>query len=250
MFILSAVAATLAAPSASYAITTPMAVIVVQAAGGTEIFTAGTVSGNTVGQGGTQSSTATASYAGGTGVVSGQGDTTGTYPGPLPPPSGGVAQVEFFFEVVGSAPGVTTVPTNFTATVQTSASGPGSVAAASLTDPGDQMIAGCSFSPSNAFPPTDCAVDIPNHTGTTTFAATPGKFYPVQLSARGQSIFGTGSWSASIDSHVAIDPNFTAASNFTLVFSPDVVPEPGTGLLVMVGVLGLAVSSRKAGVSA
>jgi hypothetical protein len=233
MFILSAVAATLAVPSASYAITVPTAVISVQAAGGTTIFTAGTV----IGSGGTvvlgQSSSANASYAGGTGTVSGQGSTIGTFPGPTPPRSNGRAQVEFFFEVMGSAAGVTTVPINFIATVQTSASGPGADAAATLTDPGDQIIAGCSFSPSNASPPTNCAVQLPNHTGETTFAATPGVFYPVQLSAGGESIFGTGSWLAVVDLQVAIDPNFAAASNFTLVFSPDVVPEPGTGLLVM-----------------
>jgi len=44
------------------------------------------------------------------------------------------------------------------------------------------------------------------------------------------------------------DASFSTSAGGTFSFSP--VPEPGTGLLVMVGVLGLAVTRRRAGVSA
>ena len=81
--------------------------------------------------------------------------------------------------------------------------------------------------------------------------ATPGTVYQVTVSIRGGAS-GTGSWAASVDPQVQIDPSFADASDFTLQFSPSAqsaVPEPSSmsclGVCLLVGIAGVLARRQK-----
>lgn len=235
-------------PSASYAngiLAAYPATFEVLAAGGTTIFTPGTVSGNAVNsgfEGGSEFSTASASYADGNGAVSGHGYSSGGADSAV---SRGIAGVEIYFEVVGSAPGVTTVPLIFSATAATTAS----------SGAGGDASATAGFDLSGYFADTACdgydcdSLLYPSSfNGSVTEDLYPNVVYAPSIYAEGSAGLGNGTWFASLDPMIEIAPSFTDASDFTLEFSPNPpispisgVPEPssllmfGTALLALMG---------------
>jgi hypothetical protein len=235
-FILSAIAAA-AVPAASYADVVPSAQIQVEAVGGITIYTAGTVSGtgfNGGSEGGSSSGTATASYSGGSASVSASGSTSG---GIATANSFGTASVVFYLIVSGSAPDVTTVPLIFSGNDTTSASGPEAEAQGDFETPGGQ-INSCSASGVYA---GRCGSQPSSNSGSLDYNATPGELLVMSFLATGVSSLGTGSWSASVDPEVEIDPSFADASDFALEFSASSssVPEPSSTLPLCIGLLAV-----------
>jgi hypothetical protein len=234
-FILWATTTTVAVPSVLYADGVPAAQISVTASGSiTTLFTPGTVTGAVSSFGGSEASSATAGYSGGIGSASGSGTSTG---GPGTPNSGGQAEVNFFFEVGGAAPGVTTVPLIFIGTGSTSASGTRAEANAWFETPGGNLIA-CSASGALA---GICGSSPASYSSSIFYSASPNTVYGIEVVAFGGSVAGTGSWSDSVDPEVEIDPSFAEAGAFTLNFSPNFtsssVPEPPTSLILGIGML-------------
>jgi hypothetical protein len=76
-----------------------------------------------------------------------------------------------------------------------------------------------------------------------TSPAPAGDWNWISLEAIGASNFGAGSWSASEEITLEIDPTAPNASDFTLEIRAPAVPEPsslwllGTGLLALLGTL-------------
>jgi hypothetical protein len=63
----------------------------------------------------------------------------------------------------------------------------------------------------------------------------------VQVSMGGETV-GSGGFSATLDTMIEIDPNSPNASQFSLLVSPDVTPEPASLAMVLaaLGLLGAA----------
>jgi len=249
LVVLATIAMALMVPSVSHADGVPPATIEVAAAGGTTILAAGTVTGtgfNGGSEGGSEASTATASYDGaGTASVSGNGSTSG---GVATANSSGLAEVTVFFEIVqtGGTPGIaSTVPLIFTGSDSTSASGPDAEALAYFETPAGQ-INSCSAS---GYAVGACGSLPSSNSGSLDYNAAVGALYDMQVVASGSSTLGTGSWSATVDPEVQIDPSWQYASDFTLEVSsngtPTPTPEPssiillGTSLLGLLGVTGM-----------
>jgi hypothetical protein len=250
LFILSPIALALALPAASYAtviisggpiLPSYPADIEVSAEGGSPISIAGTVNGSgcTLGpEGGCETSTATASYFFADASVSGSGSTAG---GVATANTAGSADVTFFFEVVGPATGL--VPLIFTGSGSTSASGVEASAYAYFETPGGDLYACSGTGPSAA----SCLLEgspLPtSYSGSIDYSVSPNVPYDLSLMASGGATEGSGSWSASVDPEVTINPSFAPAGDYTLEFSAgplsSVVPEPSSSLLLGAGMLVL-----------
>lgn len=230
--------ATLMLLPAARATSIPPAEISVSAEGGVPISTAGTVTGtgfNPGPEGGSEFSTASASFAGGDATVSGNGSTSG---GVAVANSSGSATLTFFFKVEGSETGVNFVPLIFTGSDSTSATGPDAEATGYFETPGGQ-INSCSQA---GLAVGHCGTLPSSNSGTLNYDAGIGVLYDMQVQLQGGSTLGSGSWSASVDPQVQINPSFQYASDFSLIFSPNVVsatPEPSTLCLLGIGLLGL-----------
>jgi hypothetical protein len=241
-----AAGAALVLPSASYADDVAAPIVTLQATGAQSLTTTGSVFGtttNVVIEGGTQTSSATAAYGLGDASVSANGSTVG---GENTAVSSAEAVVLYYVEAVqtGSTPvGVTAVPLIFSGTVTTSASGIQAAASASFETPGGAIDA---CSKSNG----PCG-GVGSNSGTINYNATPGSIYDVEVNAGGGSGVGSGTWFASADPQVEIDPSFAYANDFTLEFSPaatsgtggtnppPTVPEPSNLALLFVGLSAL-----------
>lgn len=171
-------------------------------------------------------STVLATYNGVTiSSVTGNGSASGGYG------SQGQASLNYDFEVVGSVQGVTAVPVLITFTLltdETAVGGGGSsgVAGASFTLNGFQTSY-CSFVPVQAV--AGCGYQSSNLINeTTTFYANPGTAVPISIMISGTAFNGT--WAATADPTLEIDPSFANAADFSLEVSPNPqsssVPEP------------------------
>jgi hypothetical protein len=224
----------LTVPGSLRAQTIPAAVYEVAADGGVTILTAGTVTGSGCnGTDGCQSSTMTASYAGGGASASGSGSASGVNPAN----TGGLGVVTFYFSVVGSSS--EPVPLIFTGSGSTSASGPAAEAQAQFFTPGGALY-GCSATGGDV---GACGAEPASFSGSIDYSVSPNTLYDVEIIAAGSSSSGTGNWSASVDPMVVIDPTFADIGKFTLDFSPSPMtptPEPSSLLLFGSGFLGMA----------
>lgn len=251
-FILSGIAAVVVVPAGSYAATLPAAIFSVNAAGGTGILTAGTVSGtgsNGGSTGGSESSTATASYGSDGAAVSGSGSTSG---GTSTADSSANATVTYYLEVIPIGSVSEPVPLIFSATGLTSASGPNAEALAYFETPGGGLYA-CSATGGAV---GTCGAEPSSYSSSIDYSVSPNVPYDVEVLASGSSSLGSGSWSASVDPQVVIDPTFADAADFTLEFSPvTTTPLPvalplfGAGLSV-IGLLGWRRKRKNAAVIA
>jgi hypothetical protein len=257
LLILLVAGAALALASASYADGVPPPSVTLQATGATSTSTSGSITGTTTNiviEGGTQISTATAAYGLGDASVSASGSTVG---GENTAVSSAEAVVIFFVEAVqtGSTPvPVSQVPLIFSGSVTTSATGTQAASSASFETPAGSIDA---CSKSNG----PCGSQASN-SGTSTYNALPGSIYDIEVNAGGGSGVGSGTWFASADPEVEIDPSFAFAGDFTLEFSPDgtssgggttpppSVPEPSNLAQLSVGLsalLGLTAMRRRLG---
>jgi len=157
------------------------------------------------------------------------------------------AMLHHYFEVVGSQAGVFSVPVIVTyslLTDETATGTPGSTAAAAAANisVGGIGTEACSFT--YVVAGSGCSLGsqvLLNES--TTYYATPGSSVPINIRIDGSAEDGT--WAASVDPSLQIDPNFQYAADFTLEVSPGAqsTPEPlsslllGGGLLAMAGIL-------------
>ncbi|MGD0519895.1 MAG: PEP-CTERM sorting domain-containing protein [Terracidiphilus sp.] len=251
-FMVLAIPVALALPSAAHAdsvLSAYPAEIVVAAAGGTTIccYTPGTVSGNEANSapgGGGAFSTATASYADGGGAVSGNGYSSG---GPYSPVSSGDASVTIYFEVVGPASDVPNVPIIFTGTAVTSVNSDTDASASAIFQLyyyfDDTACSGYGCD-SSLWPSSFTSLQTEEY-------LYPNTVYAPSIGIVGDAGEGDGTWYASLDPLIEIDPTFPDASDYSLEFSPNpsgtstVTPEPGTLTLFGSGLFVLAGAVRR-----
>ena len=223
--ILLAAAAALVLPSACYADDLPAPIVSLEATGATSTSTTGSISGTTtniVVFGGTQTSTATAAYGLGDASVSANGSTVG---GLNTAVSSAHAVVLYYVEAVqtGSTPvPVSQVPLIFSGSVTTTASGIQASASASFETPAGAINA-CSSSTG------PCGFPSASNSGTFNYNALAGTIYDIEVNAGGGSGVGSGTYFASADPEVEIDPSFAYASDFTVEFSPGPTSSGGGG---------------------
>jgi hypothetical protein len=186
--------------------------------------------------GGTESSTGSITYYT-NGVVTGyaNGTTTG---GNSPPNASAQGTATIYFEVFG--PANVSVPLIITASGSTSASGVRAETSINVGYGAGSLLA-CSGAGQLA---GACGSEPTSFTGSKDFNLTSDGLTDYNVTVTGNSTDGPGSFSATVDPMIEINPTFPDASEFTLVFSSnDVtpVPEPSSWILmssVLVGILG------------
>jgi len=249
LLIVVAALAVLAFSSAAYADDLPVPSVSLEATGATSTSTTGSITGvttNIVVLGGTQTSTATAAYGLGDASVSASGTTVG---GENTAVSSAHAVVVYYVEAVqtGNTPvPVGEVPLIFTGSVTTTASGIQAAASASFETPAGSIDACSSTTGPCGFPSASASAAL-------NYNALAGMIYDIEVNAGGGSGVGSGTYFASADPEVEIDPSFIYASDFTVEFSPDgsstgsgttpppppTVPEPSNLALLSVPLLVL-----------
>jgi hypothetical protein len=149
--------------------------------------------------------------------------------------TGGTLEVQYFFEVVGSIS--EPVPLILSATGSSSDTGgsffagEAAVYASATFETPFGSLSACTES-------SECGFSPASFSSSVTGNGTPGTIYEIDVAAGGGAgSFFAGSWTASIDPQVMIDPNFADAGDFTLEFSPNpagFAPEPSSfSLLVL-----------------
>jgi|HubBroStandDraft_1064217.scaffolds.fasta_scaffold02261_2 MYXO-CTERM domain-containing protein len=251
--------------------------------GGTDVFAFGHATGNTTGVGGGYGSAAStaAVSAGLSASASGQSIVpsldTGNY---YDAQASAGAQLDYYFAAVGPSANVS-VPVTITALV-------GATAAGVSTVSGDAYVVwylngvqqgkvnvgtGCNSGtcssndyvdgvPANDEIATSQGLLIKDAPFTTTSVAetstTLNDGSAIEIRAAGTAYYGSGTFSASADPVIEIDPTWLALNpGYHLVFSPNVtpptgtgtgtgsVPEPDTLLLGLLGLAGIALSPRR-----
>ncbi len=189
-------------------------------------------------EGGCENSSVTLAYSGGTASASAGGTTSG---GSGVPNAVAGGEVVFFFIVSG--PANTQVPLIFTASGSTSASGFDASSQSQFMSPGGSFDA-CSESGS----PGVCSngsggLEPTSYSGQKLFSVSSNTLEDIEVIVAGGSTSGSGSWSASVDPTVEINPAFPDADEFTIEFSPNVapanMPEPATWTLLVIAMAAL-----------
>lgn len=155
--------------------------------------------------------------------------------------SAGSAMLHYYFEVVGSSQLVATVPVIVTyslLTDETAATNSAAAAAANFNVGGIGTQA-CSFT--YVVAGSGCSLGsqvLLNES--TTYYATPGTSVPINIRIDGSAFNGT--WAATVDPSLQIDPSFQYAADFTLEVSPGAqsLPEPSSSLLLGAGLVAIA----------
>jgi hypothetical protein len=228
-------------------ITVENAVFYVLAEGGIAISAPGTVTGmacTTGPEGGCESSSASMMYSDGDGSGSVQGTTSG---GTGVASASATATATYYLEVVG--PTDIDVPLLITASGSTSANGPEALGRSLVLFAGGEFVACSGTGLDAAVCENGSGQPYPtSFSGTQSLTVESNTLADVGVSLSGDSELGSGSFSANVDPTVEIDPTFADASEFTLVFSPDVsAPEPGTAVFALAAFFGLASMLLKRG---
>jgi hypothetical protein len=213
--------------------------------GSSTLQTAGSITSNACSpgpDGGCESASLQLAFAGADATINASGTTAG---GTGVPNAAGGGTIVFYFEVTG--PANVSVPLDFSASGSTSASGTNVSAAAQAFSAGGAFYA-CSGAGSGA---ASCANGsggvLPSaFGGTKIFNLTTNTLSDIEVVVSGGSTLGSGTWSASVDPQISIDPSFTQ-SGYALVVSPDVnpVPLPSTAWLLISGIGALGMFARR-----
>jgi hypothetical protein len=190
--------------------------------------------------GGCENSSVTLSYSGGTASASANGTTSG---GNGVPNATAGGTVIFYFIVSG--PANTEVPLIVTASGSTSASGVDVISQSQFMSPGGSFDA-CSSSGAGAAGACSNGtggVEPTSYSGQKLFSVSSDTLEDIEVIVSGASSSGSGTWSASVDPTVEINPDFADAAEFTIEFSPNVapanMPEPPTWTLLLIGMAAL-----------
>ena len=188
-------------------------------------------------EGGCESGTVTLAYSGGNASASASGTTSGGNGVPNAVADG----VVFFFFIV-SGPANTEVPLIFSGSGSTSASGVYATSQSQFYSPGgffdacsESGVPGACSNGAGGLEPTSYA-------GQKFASISSNTLEDIEVIVGGGSTLGSGSWSASVDPTIEINPTFADAGEFTIEFSPDIItvppsmPEPATWALLLIGI--------------
>ena len=237
-------------PSASYTVQvinqTEVGVIPGEIPGFTDsLSTAGVLSGTACSTGAGSGCETSTAYATPGLTLSATGLTNG---GVATADAGSQASVQYYYEVLG--PESIPVPLEISAALSTSANGANVEALAEVENELGQTVYACSSAGNTYctnFGSPSASLDLND----VAFTATANSAAWVFLGVEGQSVYGTGLYSATVDPMITINPLFLAANpGYSLVFSSNIslssgIPEPSTWAMLLLGFTGLCLAGYR-----